>query len=55
MTHQKIKKVHIGPRSIEWWETKEDTPCQGSFIEDIYQMPYEDEYSQLTPYEDHTC
>ena len=40
------------PVHIEWWETKED---QDSFVEDDYQAPYEDEYSQLTPYEDHIC
>jgi hypothetical protein len=38
---RKDLSMHIQPhRSFEWWENK------------ISNMPYEDEYSQLTPYED---
>lgn len=49
--------IHIQPnRSYEWWEAINETikniPSRENYAEEIYQMPYEGEYSQLTPYED---
>ena len=45
--------MHLQPhRSFEWWETIDNTSYQPDLSEDIYNMSYEDEYSQLTPYED---
>ena len=39
-------------RSFEWWEALFNTSYQQNNSEGIYQMPYEDEYSQITPYKD---
>jgi hypothetical protein len=39
-------------RSFEWWENTNNTSYRPDHDEDINNMPYEDEYSQLTPYED---
>ena len=39
-------------RGFEWWEALHNTSCQQNNIEDIYQTPYGDEYSQITLYED---
>jgi hypothetical protein len=45
--------MHIQPhRSFEWWENTNSTSYRPDIDEDISNMPYEDEYSQLTPYED---
>jgi len=39
--------IHIQPhRSFEWWEAVNNTSCNVKYSEDIYNMPYEDEYSQ---------
>lgn len=45
--------IHIqSHRSFEWWEAVNSLSTQDNNYEGNYQMPYEDEYSQLTPYED---
>ena len=55
--HEDNCTIHIQPnRSYEWWESINETQknilSQENYAEDIYQAPYEDEFSQLTPYED---
>jgi hypothetical protein len=50
ITHFSINIQSHG--GFEWWEAVHNTSFQQNNSEDIYQMPYEDEYSQLTPYED---
>lgn len=42
-------------RSIEWWESVNDISVQEIYDESNCQMPYEDEYSQVTPYDEHIC
>jgi hypothetical protein len=42
-------------RSIEWWESVNDISVQEIYDESNCHMPYEDEYSQVTPYDEHIC
>ena len=50
---RKDLSMHIQPdRSFEWWEATNNTSHRSDLDEDISNMPYEDEHSQLTPYED---
>jgi len=41
-------KLH---RSFEWWEAVNHVSGDEDYNDGIIQIPYEDEYSQLTPYE----
>jgi len=50
--HKTILRLLLPHKGFEWWEALHNTSFQQNKNEDIYQMPYEDEYSQLTPYED---
>lgn len=44
--------IHIqSHRSFEWWEAMNHASCDEDYDDRIIQMPYEDEYSQLTSYE----
>ena len=44
--------MHIQPhRSFEWWEAVNQASGNDIYKDRILQTPYEDEYSQLTPYE----
>jgi len=44
--------LHIQPhRSFKWWEALNRVSGDKDYGDRIVQMPYEDEYSQLTPYE----
>ena len=44
--------MHIQPhRSFEWWEAVNQASGNDIYNDRILQTPYEDEYSQLTPYE----
>lgn len=44
--------IHIqSHRSFEWWEAMNHASCDEDYDDRIVQMPYEDEYSQLTSYE----
>jgi len=43
--------IHIqSHRSFEWWEAMNHASCDEDYDDRIVQMPYEDEYSQLTSY-----
>ena len=44
--------LHIQPhRSFEWWEAVNRVSGDEDYDDRIVQTPYEDEYSQLIPYE----
>ena len=44
--------IHIqSHRSFEWWEAVNHASSNNIYNDRILQTPYEDEYSQLTPYE----